>query len=469
MDEQPGLPAEVRAGADPTIQAYLAFQDRHIAAMREQIAGLQGELANLHLRLADAQARARQHSGNSSRPPSGRERGGQPGHPGHAHLTLATDEMAAVMEHRPSQCPSCMLPLDPSLPAEGEPLVRQVWEIPLLAPQVTEHRGDSVRCPHCDVLVPAAGLPDGAFGPRLTAIGGLLHGRYRLSMRETARMLDDLFGVPLAIGSVAALCREVSGALDEPYAAVREHVTGEDHANVDETGWKQAGERRWLWVAVTALCTLFVVAANRSAAVLLALLGEGFDGVVSSDRSKAYRSIPLERRQICWAHLKRPLLGFAERGGEIGDWGKEAVAAVKGVFVAWHRSKDDGDRVRLQEEIAPLRRQLQGLWERGATLPSWVARAFCNDVRKLEPALWTFAAVEGVEPTNNAVERALRPAVLWRKGCFGADSPDGNSFVARILTVAATCRQQKRPLVTYLTQAVSAYRDGSPAPSLLPV
>jgi transposase len=344
-----------------------------------------------------------------------------------------------------------------------------VWEIPRIVPEVTEHRGHRVRCPHCGVLVPAPDLPEGAFGPRLTAIGGLLHGRYRLSMRETTGVLADRFGVPLGPGSVSALRQEVNAALIPPYEDVRAQVEAEAHANVDETGWKQAGERRWLWVAVTALCTLFVVATQRSAAALLALLGDTFDGVVSSDRYKAYLSIPLERRQICWAHLKRPLVGFAERGGEIGDWGQEAVDLVEKVFAAWYLYKDGGDRARLQDEIAPLRRELQGLWERGTKLPSWVVRAFCNDITKLEPALWTFVPVEGVEPTNNAAERALRPAVPWRKGCFGAASAGGNTFVAKILTVVATCRRQKKPLLTYLTDALIAYRDGQSAPPLLPV
>jgi transposase len=298
----------------------------------------------------------------------------------------------------------------------------------------------------------------------------VLHGRFRLSMRETTEVLGDLFGVPLGAGSVATLCQEVNAALDEPYQAVRVQVEAETHANVDETGWKQAGEKRWLWVAVTALCTFFVVAKNRSAAVLVSVLGEAFDGVVSSDRYKAYLSIPIERRQICWAHLKRNLLAFAERGGAIGDWGKEAVGVVEQVFAAWYRVKDgDGDRAALQREIAPLRHDLQALWASGAQLPSWMVRGFCADVGKLEPALWTFVTVDGVEPTNNAAERSLRPAVLWRKGCFGADSTNGNAFVAKILTASATCRQQKRHLLTYLTDAVVAYRDGQPAPSLLPV
>jgi transposase len=159
------------------------------------------------------------------------------------------------------------------------------------------------------------------------------------------------------------------------------------------------------------------------------------------------------------------LLGFAERGGEIGDGGTEAVGVVARVFTTWYRYQDGaGDRAQLQAEMAPLRTQMLKLWERGATLPSWVVRALCHDVRQLEPALWTFVAVAGVEPTNNAAERALRPADLWRKGCFGADSAVGNGFVAKVLTVSATCGQQKRHVLAYPTTAVSAYHDGNPAP-----
>jgi transposase len=218
---------------------------------------------------------------------------------------LAAADLSAVVEHRPVQCPSCTLPLEVTLPSEGEPLCVQVWEIPPIVPDVTEHRGYRVRCPYCAALVSAPDLPEGAFGPRLTAIGSLLHGRFRLSMRETTEVLADLFGVPMGPGSVSTLCQEVNTALTTPYEAVRAQVEAENHANVDETGWKQAGERRWLWVAVTAFCTFFVVAKNRSAAVLATVLGEAFDGVVSSDRYKAYLSIPLERRQICWAHTIR--------------------------------------------------------------------------------------------------------------------------------------------------------------------
>ena len=122
----------------------------------------------------------------------------------------------------------------------------------------------------------------------------------------------------------------------------------------------------------------------------------------------------------------------------------------------------------MPEEMAPQRAAMHTLLERGGPLPSGTLRAFCNDGGKLAPALWPFVTGEGGEPTNNVAERALRPAVLWRKGCFGADRTQGNPFVAKILTVAATCRPNKRHLLTDLTDAVSADRNGQPSPALLP-
>jgi transposase len=484
MDEQPTLPADVRASLAPVVQAYLTYQEAQIASLGEQIVALLSQLGKLQLQLADTTARKPPHSGNSSRPPSsdppdaparpkrpasGRKRGGQPGHQGHQRIQLREEDLTAIVSHRPGQCPACTFPLAEDLPTEGNLQRIQVWEIPPIHPEVSEHRGYGVRCPHCDVLVPASDLPASAFGPRLAAMGSLLHGRYRLSVRETAGVFDDVLGVPLGIGSVSGLCQEVSAAVAEPYEEAREAVHEQKVANVDETGWKQAGNRRWLWVAVTALCTVFLVAQSRSAKVVAALLGEDFTGIVGSDRYRAYLSIPTERRQICWAHLKRDLAAFAERGGPVGDWGKEGIGFVAKIFAAWYRFKDGTqDRSGLQKEIDLIRTDFGAFLERGTEAPSWKVRGFSADVRKLESALWTFASVEGVEPTNNAAERALRPAVLWRKGCFGADSDDGNQFVARILTVAATCRQQQRPLLTYLTDAVVAHRLGQSAPALLP-
>ena len=451
--------------------------------LRERVGVLEGELGKLRGHVTEVEARLNQHSGNSSRPPasdspaapprpkqppSGRQRGGQKGHSGHARLQLSADAVSEIVLHRPLQCPSCTLPLDPDLPTEGNPIRHQVWEIPPVMAHVTEHHGLSVRCPHCAVLVPAPELPEGAFGPRVTALGSVLHGRYRLSMRETAGVLEDVFGVPIGVGSIAYLCQETSTALDDACQAVAVQVEQAAHLNVDETSWKQAGSKRWLWTAVADNCTRLLVATRRNAAVLPTLLGERFAGLVTSDRYGVYRQIPLDRRQICLSHLQRNISAFAERSGPVGAWGQDMNATFDDVFVAWHSFKNAGrDRARLIETIQPLRDKVHRLLEHGKSHFSWQALSFCSDVSSLEPALWTFVSTEGVEPTNNAAERALRQAVLWRKGCFGADSDDGNVFVARILTVREACRQQQKHLFSFLTDTILAQRHGLSPPPIL--
>jgi transposase len=483
VSELPVLPPAIRAGLPPEVQAYLAFLEDQILVGAGRIGVLETELAAFKAQLPDLLARIQQHSGNSSRPPStdppsapprpkstpsGRKRGGQVGHPGHTRIQLSPADLTGFVDHRPATCPGCLGQLPSDLPTEGEPRRQQIWEVPVPRPEIIEHRAHRVRCPHCDLLVPAPALPPSSFGPQLTAITSVLHGRYRLSVRETAGIVEDLFGVPIGVGSIPTVCQEISRAVEPVCRAVAEQIRVADHVNVDETGWKQAGARRWLWTAVAAQCTLFLVAAKRDGAVLPTLLGENFVGRVTSDRYGVYRQIPVARRQVCLAHLQRNLAAFAERGGTVGDWGKEFRATIDQVFAAWHVFTDEGrDRARLIPVVAPLQVTIHSLLEHGKLTFSWNPLSFCKDVSALEPALWTFVTTEGVEPTNNPAERALRPAVLWRKGCFGADSDTGNVFVARILTVRETCRQQHQHLLRFLTDTLIASRHGLSSPPRL--
>jgi transposase len=482
MSHVPTVPPEMRVGLPAPVHVYLAFLESEIVVATRRVQTVEEELATLKEQLADLLARIQQNSSNSSRPPStdppsapprpkaepsGRKRGGQIGHAGHARIQLSPVDVTGVVDHRPRQCPGCLGSLATDLPVQGEPRRQQVWDVPVAQPEILEHRAFRVRCPHCDLLVPAPDLPRSSFGPHLIALTSLLHGRYRLSVRETADILEDLFGIPLSDGTIPALCQEASRALEPASLAVAEQVTTAPHVNVDETGWKQAGARRWLWTAVAAGCTRFVVATKRNAAVLPTLLGDTFTGLVTSDRYGVYRKFLIERRQICLAHLQRNVWAFAERTGSVGEWGKEFHAILADVFVVWHAFREDmRNRAGLIATIGPLRAKIHTLLEHGKTHFSWQALTFCNDVSSLEAALWTFVTTEGVEPTNNAAERALRPAVLWRKGCFGADSDDGNVFVARLLTVRETCRQQQRHLLSFLTETIVAYRNGTSSPSI---
>jgi len=486
MTDIPRLPDEIRATLPLEVQAYLTALETAISELRIELSALRATVEILQQQNGELLARTRQTSRNSSRPPSSdppsaparprqpaspRKRGAQPGHKQHKRIMLPVEEVDELIEHRPTECPTCHTVLAPDLPDVAEPQRQQVWEIPDIKPHVAEHRYHQVDCPRCHTSVQAerpAEVPNGPFGPGIVALVGLLHGRYRLSVREIVALLLDVFHLPISPGSVIELCRLLSAALAKPYAESQAAVTQAEHNNVDETGWKQAGQRRWLWVAVSVASTVFLVASHRSAQVLKLLLGDAFHGIVTSDRFKAYLALAVERRQVCWAHLKRNWLAFSERDGPVGDWGQRALTLIEEIFKVWYRFREgELERAGLQQEMQPVQIKLRQLLEEGPSLPLGQAQAFCRDVLALWPALWTYLTVEGVEPTNNAAERALRPAVLWRKGCFGTQSDDGNLFVARILTVVATCHQQERHVLPFLTDAVRAHLAGSPAPSII--
>ncbi len=375
------------------------------------------------------------------------------------------------MVHTPPTCPHCQQVLPDALPATGPVLRQQVWELPPVVPTVTEHQFPTVTCPHCQTAVRAARppeVPPGSFGPHLAALVALLHGRYRISTRDLALLLDELWHIPISLGSIPALYQTVSSALVPVYGEVQRAVQEQAVANVDETPWRESRQQRYLWVAVTLVATVFLVA-RRSRAALEQVLGAPFGGIVGSDRYKAYAHLPAPQRQLCWAHLKRDWQFFRERAGPVGAWGEAAMVHIDRLFEHWHRFRTgEFDRARLQQEIAPIQAELRTLVDDGRdTLPWEKARGFCRDLLLVWPALWTFVAVEGVEPTNNAAERALRPAVLWRKSCYGTDSADGSRFVERILTVTTTCRQQQRPVLPFLADAVRAHWAGLPAPTLM--
>ena len=442
-------------------------------------------IAALIAQVQELAARLDQHSGNSSRPPStdppsaplrpkrpsrGKRRGAQPGHPGAHRALLPPEQVDDLHLHRPFCCPHCHADLPATLPEWAPAERRQIVDVPAVRPHITEHQLLCVQCPHCSASVranmpPAA--PPGAFGPNLVALVALLHGRFRLSDREVRNLLGDLFGIDMALGSVSAACQTVSTALAQPYQQVQKALAAQPVANADETGWKQAGKRRWLWVAVSPICTLFRVAPGRNQAALSALLGS-FQGVLGSDRYCTYDVLPPQRRQLCWAHLKRNIIWFSERAGALQEWAAQLLAQVAELFKHWHQLRNGAiDRRELVQRMAPVQQQVRHLLLQGQQLPLPKAVTFSSELLAHWQALWAFIYVEGVEPTNNVAERALRPAVLWRKGCFGAHSEGGNQFVERLLTVRTTCAQQERHLWTFLSAAVTAHWAGKPSPVLV--
>ena len=219
---------------------------------------------------------------------------------------------------------------------------------------------------------------------------------------------------------------------------------------------------------MTGTAALFVIHAQRGLSGLQALLGTSVAGIIGSDRWSAYGRLPLAQRQVCWAHLRRDFQAMAERGGTSGQVGADLLLLTDVVFDLWYQVRD-GPRSRrwLQRLLEEIRPDVAEVLRRGSRCRCAKTAATCREILAVEPALWTFASQEGVEPTNNAAERAVRPAVLWRKRSFGCHSESGCRFVERLLTVVQTLRLQRRAVLDYLHEAVSAHRAGLPTPKLL--
>ncbi len=446
-------------------------------------------IALLEARIRELEARLGLNASNSSIPPSanppqapkpvvkeptGRKPGGQPGHQPFQRVRLPPEQIQHTIPLIPNRCERCQaaLPVQPG-PNDPEPSWHQIAELPRIAAVITEYQGHARTCSCCGHVtreeIPET-LRAHVIGERLGAAMSYLAASPHVSKRGVEEVVETVFAAPLSLGTVVNLEQEMSQALVTPHAQAQQDVQQAPVKNVDETSWKQAGQKRWLWTAATTRVAYFIIYAGRNASGLAALLGEKITGVVCSDRFGVYGCLAAAFRQVCWAHLKRDFQKVLDRGGPNQDLGEAGLAIVSLVFHWWHAYRGGTiSRKTLQREVEPLRENLQWCLEEGRACADAQTAAFCQNLLDIEPALWTFLYKRGVEPTNNHAERMLRSGVLWRKISFGCHSAAGCRFVERILTVTQTLRLQKRPVLDYLHQALVAHRANLPAPDLLPV
>ena len=461
------------------VQDYIRALEARVAALEAIVQRLEATVRHLTERLQqDSRTSARPPSsdppqaiGRRPRPePSGRRPGGQPGHEGHTRALVPIEQVEVVIPVKPERCHHCQHPLQGEDP---QPQPHQVTEVPPVKPIVTEYQLHRLVCPVCGEATGAqlpGGVPSGEFGPRVQTVTALCTGAYHLSKRTTQRVMEDLFGVSISLGTLTSLEQSTAQAVAEPVAAARSYVQQQPAAYLDETGWREGRQRAWLWTAVTASVTVFVVRRSRSGKVARELLGERFWGWLVTDRWSAYTWYPTWRRQLCWAHLLRDIEAMIERDGPSQALGEALRAQVRQMFHWWHRVREGTlAHASFASYMRPIRREVERLLEAGQTCGVPKTEATCRDILKRRQALWTFVRHAGVEPTNNAAERAIRPGVLWRKGSFGTHSPAGSQFVEAMMTVVATLKQQHRNVLDYLTAACEATLYGKTAPSLRPM
>lgn len=454
------------------------------AALLEAWKAMQDRIATLEATVRDLQARLGLNSTNSSKPPSSdpiglkrkppappsrRRRGGQPGHRKASRALVPPERLRSSTDCKPEACRRCGQALSGEDP---DPLIHQVAELPRIEPIVDEYRLHRLACPGCGQTTCGtlpAGVPTVRFGPYLQATLATLAGAYRLSKRQIQQMAGDLFGLSISTGMISKLERQSAQALEAPYNELAAAVHTAEVIGADETGWREDRHKAWLWVAVTALFTVFTIARNRSAKVARAVLGTQDGSIVVTDRCSSYDWIDGASRQACWSHLRRDFQAMIDRGGAAEPIGTKLSRLSNRLFRWWHRLEaEEVDRGRFRTAMARLRREVRTALEDGVRCECARTRGTCAEMLRVEESLWTFARVEGVPPTNNAAERAERHAVIWRRISGGTDSAAGSRFVERMLTVVATCRQQGRSVLEYLTSCFEAARSDQPIPSLLP-
>jgi transposase len=292
--------------------------------------------------------------------------------------------------------------------------------------------------------------------------------RNRLSRRQLVELLEELFGCPIAVGTLEAILTRTAETLEPIYEELLEQTRAAGALNIDETGWYLSGEPRTLWGAFGKRTAVLRIAPDRGKQHLHGLIGDDFAGIVGSDRFSAYNSLDPERRQVCWSHLRRDFTFHADLGlGAQETFGLDGLEVTWNVFHAWKQFQQDGDRAALRRRVEQIKEQMRPLLEWGSTgKRQRHVRALAKNLLKLWPALWTFAEVADVDPTNNAAERGLRAAVIYRKLSLGSRSQGGERTIERLLSVDQTCRLQRRSLFSYLSDTLTAKARGDPIPSL---
>ncbi len=403
---------------------------------------------------------------------SKRKRGGQKGRKGSRRQLLPPEDVDAFVDLYPEACEACarLLPQTPDVDA------KRYQQVELLVGggrHTTQWNRHVVECT-CGHATRAAydreQIPTSAFGPRLTSVVATLTGVFHLSRRNTKLLLHEVFGIDVSIGSISQMEARVSKALEPASEQAHAEVVAALVKHTDATTWLMAGVMMSLWTLCTISTTvfrIFVDGARATVESMFADKGGKQTGILISDRASVFGFWPMAMRQVCWAHLLRLFVGFSQRAGPTGTFGRELLDHATIVFEYWQGfTTGKLSREELQRWMEPVVRRFEALLVRIAATDIRGLSGSCANLLAHVDALWTFVHVPGVEPTNNLAERDLRSFVIWRRLCYGCQSERGLRFVERVMTVAMTLRKRDRDVLDYITRCVRSNLAGASTPAL---
>jgi transposase len=393
-------------GKEAVIEKLLEM-DARIRALEQKIASL---LTN---------------STNSSKPPSSdgpkvhrpkkkkssRFPGGQIGHKGSARALLPAEEMDDVQHIYPHECEQCLAQLNSSSSKEPSgPQRYQHFEIPKIEPIKTEYCLHELECScgHRTRAKLPVEVSQSSFGPGVHAAAAYLTSVHRATRRGIVEIMNTFFGLDVCLGSVCNMIERMSSELEPVVEEAKETLTQAGNLNIDETGWRCKGIRRYLWVFVSPLVVCYFIAASRGAKVLKSVLGDVFEGVITSDDHSAYSSFQKGGvRQLCWAHIIRKLKALKDSRSSPDAYlfARNMLKEVGHIFSCWHAFREGFiSRDELLGATTLMRARMRRYCNKYQNSPDGAVRTRAKRLSDNWPHLFTFLTLEGVEPTNNAAE-----------------------------------------------------------------
>jgi len=423
----------------------------------------------------EAKAKRKAEEKKSSPKHGARKQGAQPGHKAVNRPLLPLEEGDVVIDCKPESCTNCGESLREY--SDPGPYRQQQYDIEIIR-RTTEYRKHEIVCPCCGETSEGT-LPEeanqSAYSADIAALVVTLTGLFQMSRRKAKLFVEEVLGVPISSGSVSNLEKEMTYAMQPAMEEIEMMAHNASSGNADETGFgMKNGQQGWLWVLVTEYAVLFRLFSGRGQAYASQLFG-CFEGILTTDRWCGYNHYPSERRQLCWAHLIRDFKSMCENGPEAEAIGKALRKASQLMYRMWHRFKiwkcneeKRGVKISmtvLESRLQAIRARIKALLEEGAKrgVPK------CGTILKVEPLLWTFTQNEGIEPTNNAAERELRSAVIWKKRSLGVESERGGRYAESTLSIWATSQRNGVSPIVFLRELIHCYRSNAPTPSIFSV
>lgn len=462
-----------------TVEEGRALVKFLVEKFNEMEAKFEAEIAELKSEIASL----KKNSSTSSKPPSSdivkpeserrsqkgkRKRGGQKGHKGFSRNNFSQEDVDETLYLSLEHCPDCNGVLEKA--SQIKPLVQQTVELPEKACKITEYRRAASYCPCCKD-VHYAQLPSGViegqlFGPRLQSMIGYMKGTLGVSYSELQQFCSDVVGISVSTGFIANVVQRVSKALKAPYEELESVLSEQDSLNIDESGWKDEGEKYWIWIFCNSLVAYFTISKSRGSKVLEQVLGEVFNGVIISDFFSAYVKYATGPQQFCLAHLIRDIKFLTTLPDEQSqEFGKQVLKFFKKLFALWHQRANSPPEL-FPQQVQKLQRKLY-TYLHEVELPKSKALTLKKRLIKHWDSLFTFTHCAKCEPTNNLAEQNLRHSIRIRKMTLGTKSLWGRVWIARSMTVLESCKKQNKNVWEFFNQAVNAHYFNGIAPSLI--